>query len=451
MARIPPPLHDTVRRIYRLHEERRAAEPPRAYLGMSELGEACARRLWYGWRWCGGESFGGRMLRLFESGNREEARLIDELRAIGLTFEGAQFAVEACDGHVKGHLDGALLGLHEAPKTWHVFECKTHNAKSFAEIKAKGVRDAKPRHYAQLQLYMGATGMERAAYFAVCKDTDEILLERVLFDRVEYERLIDKARAIIASPEPPTRLSDDPTWWECKFCPARAQCHQAEPTAPPANCRTCAHSTPDADGAWKCEHYGQPIPLEVQRGGCDEHRFIPTLVPWLTIEEVGPGNAVTWRNATNGVRIEQPAYSSHEIHAASDKKFLGDPFVAMVKTTFGVESRVVSDTPETMCWQTFADGSRHVRVERGGLFVRWAEQTPDVLDALTALGNPEFIENGSGPQSDLEMFYEPDHAGSGTGGTAGEAADARGRRGAVRDVPEREGTRVHAGGGSAAA
>ena len=46
------------------------------------------------------------------------------------------------------------LGLLEAPKTWHVAEFKTHSAKSFAELVAKGVVLAKPQHAAQMQVYM---------------------------------------------------------------------------------------------------------------------------------------------------------------------------------------------------------------------------------------------------------------------------------------------------------
>lgn len=344
MPQIPPPLHTTVRRIYRLHEARREAETPRGYLGMSELGEACSRRLWYGWRMCGGEVFDGRMLRLFGTGHREEARLIEELRAIGCKVEGEQFAVDGCDGHLRGHLDGAVLGLEEAPKTWHTLEVKTHNAKSFAEVKAKGVQATKPRHYAQITLYMGHAGMERGAYFAICKDTDEIVLERVHFDRAEFARLMAKAQAIIGAPEPPRRLSENPAWYECRYCPHHAQCHQTAPTCPPANCRTCAHSTPVADGAWHCASFDAAIPFETQREGCDEHRYIPALVPWLELIEAD-GNAIAWQNTLNGATARQPQYLSREFHAARDKKFVGDEFVAAMKSMFGDGTRIVNDPP----------------------------------------------------------------------------------------------------------
>lgn len=392
MPAIPPPLHSTVGRIYRLHEDRRAEERPRGYLGMSELGETCSRRLWYGWRWCGAEAFGGRMLRLFETGNREEARLIAELRAAGLTVDGEQHEVEACGGHVKGHLDGAVLGLDEAPKTWHVFECKTHSAKSFADLKAKGVRDAKPRHFAQVTLYMGATGMERAAYFAICKDTDEIYLERVHFDRGEYARMLQKAQVIVDSPEPPPRLSEDPSWYECRYCPHQAQCHQPVPTCPPPSCRTCVHSTPVAGGAWRCEHWSADIPVEAQREGCDEHRYIPALVPWLELAEAGDENEVAWKSTLNGATLRQPQYLSRELYAATDKRFLGDEFVAAMKGVFGDGARVVATRP---------------------------------------------VESGEAPRSDLEAVYDEGGAGGDSGRVAKPPVGARrGKRG-VRELPAR--------------
>jgi hypothetical protein len=43
--------------------------------------------------------------------------------------------------------------------------------KSFVELVAKGVRQAKPQHFAQMQIYMRLTTLTRAMYLAVNKDT----------------------------------------------------------------------------------------------------------------------------------------------------------------------------------------------------------------------------------------------------------------------------------------
>ena len=58
---------------------------------------------------------------------------------------GKQFGVQSCGGHFRGHMDGAAIGLPEAPDTWHVLEFKTHNAKSFADLQKNGVAKIKTR------------------------------------------------------------------------------------------------------------------------------------------------------------------------------------------------------------------------------------------------------------------------------------------------------------------
>ena len=91
---------------------------------------------------------------------------------------GRQWQVTALGGHFGGSLDAVAIALLEAPKTWHVVEFKTHSAKSFAMLKKEGVERGKPQHWAQMQVYMHLTGITRAMHVAVCKDTDEIHIER---------------------------------------------------------------------------------------------------------------------------------------------------------------------------------------------------------------------------------------------------------------------------------
>ena len=86
------------------------------------IGKSCARALWYDFRWATPARFEGRMLRLFETGQREEERLGRNLRATGATVlevdpaTGRQFRVEAHGGHFGGSLDGIAIGLHEGAR-----------------------------------------------------------------------------------------------------------------------------------------------------------------------------------------------------------------------------------------------------------------------------------------------------------------------------------------------
>ena len=342
MAKIPEPTHTTVRKIYELHEQRRD-DKPRPYLGASILGEACERRLWLTFRWAGAETFDGRILRLFKTGDIFETRVLDELAEIGVKVEGGQHEVEACDGHMKGHLDGVGRGFVEAPQTWHLIEAKTHNAKSYADLTKKGVRESKPKHWAQMQVYMGLAGLDRAAYIAENKDTSELYVERVPFDKPEFAKLIDKAQRVIFAAEPPIRISNDAAWYECKFCPFHAQCHGEAIPAPA--CRSCAHSTPIGNGEWHCENYDAAIPVDAQREGCDEHRFIPVLLERVAELVSADGNAVVWKNLLTGLPFDQPTYSSRDMATARDFRVLGDATMNSFKEVFGNDSRVLPGAP----------------------------------------------------------------------------------------------------------
>lgn len=351
-APIPMNKSTTVQAIYRLHEAREAAAPPRGHMGASVIGHRCERALWYSFRWATPSSFSGRMLRLFERGQLEESRFVAELRGIGAeVFDadpetGDQFRYADVDGHFGGSMDGAATGLPEAPKTWHVLEFKTHNLRSFGELKNKGVRESKPEHWAQMQCYMGWSGMDRALYLAVCKDNDELYAERIEADPLAFIELVEKARRIIRAAEPPQRISNDPAWWVCKMCDHRAACHGE--SAPAATCRTCAHSTPIPGGEWNCGHWQDAIPLDAQREGCEAHRFIPSVLAFAEPIDATPEGAVIYAcrmdgqkfvNGESGTEVKDekggflPVYPSSEL-AGKPAALIADPFVSEIKATF---------------------------------------------------------------------------------------------------------------------
>ena len=274
----PTPTRDAIFAAY----EADADTGFRPHLGASQIGKSCERALWYDFRWATPAQFRGRILRLFETGQLEEARLVKDLRRIGATVlevdpeTGRQWRVEAHGGHFGGSLDGVALGLPEAPKTWHVLEFKTHSLKSFRELVARGVAEAKPQHWAQMQIYMHLTRLTRAMYLAVCKDTDDLHVERVHADGDAAERLLAKAARVINAARPPARISEDPSWFECRFCDHRDLCHGDAAAA--MTCRSCLHATP-VEGGWTCARWNQGLGDQQQRAACARHLFIPDLVP----------------------------------------------------------------------------------------------------------------------------------------------------------------------------
>ena len=340
MASLPERQHSTVAQIIQWRERQDANEQTRPYLGASQIGASCSRALWYSFRWATQRQFDGRMLRLFERGQREEAVFIAELRAIGATVHegpepGKQFGVQSCGGHFRGHMDGAAIGLPEAPDTWHVLEFKTHNAKSFADLQKNGVAKSKPVHHAQMQIYMALTGMTRAMYLAVNKDTDELYGERISADAEEARRLLNKAAQIIFAPEPPPGVSTKPDWYECKMCDHYDLCHGT--AAPLPTCRSCAHATPELDGTWTCERQGYlAMNAAMQRDGCSAHRFIPSLLSrWAELIDANDAlNVAKYRNTLTGNEFENGEWSSVEIHAATDKRAIGDAGVNQWRQAF---------------------------------------------------------------------------------------------------------------------
>jgi hypothetical protein len=152
-----------------------------------------------------------------------------------------------------------------------------------------------------------------------------------------------KASVIVNAATPPPRISEDASWFECRFCPHHAHCHGVAP--PSATCRSCAHSTPIADGAWQCERHGGEIPLEFQHSGCDDHRFIPALLERLAELVEADGDRVRWRNKLTDKTFDQPGYTSAELAACRDWRVVGDTFMEEIKNVFGIESKVSSSAP----------------------------------------------------------------------------------------------------------
>ena len=288
-----------------------ASDGFRSHLGASLIGKACERALWYDFRWTTKARFEGRVLRLFETGNREEERLVRNLRRTGATVlevdpeTGRQFRVQAHGGHFGGSLDGVALHLLEAPKAWHVLEFKTHSNKSFTDLVAKKVRESKPQHFAQMQIYMHLMGMNRAMYLAVNKDTDDLYVQRVEADVAYAEQLLEKARRIIFAPTPLSRISEEPSWYQCRLCDHADVCHGSR--AAEVNCRTCLHSSP-VEGGWHCDRHQKPLSEVDQRTGCEQHLYLPPLV---AAAQVDAGDDWVDYEFSDGVRWRDAGLNKH--------------------------------------------------------------------------------------------------------------------------------------------
>lgn len=247
----------------------------RSHMGASLIGGDCARAIWYGFRWATKKKFDARILRLFNRGHLEEARFIALLLMIGCEVyqqdaEGNQFRISDAGGHFGGSGDGVVIGLPDLqPGQAAVAEFKTHSEKSFKEVEAKGVREAKFEHFVQMNVYMRKMGIPCALYMAVNKNTDAIHAEIVHLDTVVADQFIDRGRVLVFEVQPPKKLSDTPGFYKCRFCDHRPVCHLK--AAPDRNCRTCRFSSAVEDGTWNCGLTHSTIDKVTAQTGCKSY------------------------------------------------------------------------------------------------------------------------------------------------------------------------------------
>ena len=88
----------------------------RGHLGFSIIGDEDEHKLWMNFHWCLPNTFSGRMLRLFDLGNRIEDQVIDNIKESKLCGiashdeDGNQIRVSSLGGHFSGSCDALLRG-----------------------------------------------------------------------------------------------------------------------------------------------------------------------------------------------------------------------------------------------------------------------------------------------------------------------------------------------------
>lgn len=233
------------------HWESHSSNEHRDHLGASVIGERCDRRVWFAFRWFKRPNFPGRILRLFDTGKREELRLTTDLRNIGIELydadpdTGEQINVKY-GRWIGGSLDGMARKVPLGGDRWHVVEMKTHNDKQFQILKKKGVQESHRKHYIQMQIYMHLTGVDRALYVAKNKNDEEIYTERIHHDPALAAYELQRADRISLSRGRPTPIANNPADYRCKLCPFHGLCYTGD--TPDKNCRTCKHWNPE-DGS----------------------------------------------------------------------------------------------------------------------------------------------------------------------------------------------------------
>jgi hypothetical protein len=190
-------------------------------------------------------------------------------------------------------MDGVVLGLPQAPKTWHVLEIKS--AAKWQDLdKAKrkvgekhALREWNATYYAQAVLYMDYAGLDRHYLVCVSPGARDWTSVRTEADPAWAAVLKAKAERIIFSDVAPDRIGGPDCYACTKFggCDFYNICHGGDMAE--RHCRTCLHSEVRREGGWACAQYGHELDKAAQEEGCNGQRFLPCLVPGEQID-AGP-------------------------------------------------------------------------------------------------------------------------------------------------------------------
>lgn len=306
MAKIDIPIFDrTLSEIDKLIEAQKNIEPKRKYLGMSEIGHECWRKLFYSFRYAERKSIPASGAKAIEDGYLQEDVMAQRLRMIP-TVElitkdpdnpDKQIEFSLLLGHFKGHCDGIIKGILEAPQTWHVWEHKSVNQEKFDKLKKirneKGEKEALKDwdivYYVQAQIYMHQTQLERHFLTVTSPGGRDHVSIRTEYNKKYAEDIITKAQSIIFDNwNLPARLSDKREFYQCKWCEYQSICHDGD--FPLVHCKTCRYWEPIKDGQNQCVLMEEIIEDEkLFNPECTKHVYNPALIGAKLLEHQEQG------------------------------------------------------------------------------------------------------------------------------------------------------------------
>lgn len=241
-------------------------------LGMAGLGEVCVRRMWFGFRWASEKQIIRKIKRLFSFGDIVEEIVITDLEEIGITITDRQKWVNGWGGHIAGRIDGIAHNVPEAPATPHLLEVKSMNDKNFNHLKKYGIIESQPKHYVQMIIYMGKLELTRGLYIAMNKNTSEVFVVRVHFDKNAYNEYMHRAIDVVSHETAPPNLFDNINCQACKFCDFTNICYENEPML--KSCRSCQHCDVADEGKWECGYHKKQLTYDEQVAACEHYKVI---------------------------------------------------------------------------------------------------------------------------------------------------------------------------------
>lgn len=248
MVTIPTPNDPTLEAMYVAVKE--LPRENRQYLGASEIGQPCARRLWYSYNNHDRVEFENSHIGLMaaDSGHYAEAKTAERLRLLPFIElhthmeNGEQYGWNAYNGKLQGHVDGLIRGLLQAPKAIHVWEHKDKNQSKFVNFQSTKKKFGEKNtlknwdevYYGQAQINIHFMRKLFRKY-GILIDRHYLTVSYAgarKYDscRTEYnasyaEHLEERGKRITEVKQPPPKINEQLDYYICKMCPYRKECH----------------------------------------------------------------------------------------------------------------------------------------------------------------------------------------------------------------------------------
>lgn len=235
-------LDPTLEAMKRAVEDRINSEPKRNYFGGSYATHQCDRFGYYSFINAPHEPINWKGAFAIQNGHADEIVLANRLRMVkGITLltekeDETQFGFSKFEGRYRGHYDGIIWGLLQAPKTKHIWEAKSVNEKKFNNLK-KCIDDYGEKialekwdkiFYGQACIYMHEEKIDRH-YLTACTPGVRDIVSCRTEANPEYAIALEaKVKRIIETKTPPHRIGMDRDFFLCRFCRFSSHCWESQ-------------------------------------------------------------------------------------------------------------------------------------------------------------------------------------------------------------------------------
>ena len=203
--------------------QERITDDVRNYIGASSIGSDCLRQIWYQFKGVKAEGVPTKTRRTWDIGKKLESLVIEWLEKAGVQIHLSKHTYSSINVPIfQGHFDGLIVLW----KKTSILEIKTAKDASFKVFVKNGLQRWNPQYYAQIQAYMGMSGICSTYIIVLNKDNSDLSDELVTFDPDFYEKLEEKARIISTAVIAPPKVNGSPLWFKCKMCQYNKVCHK---------------------------------------------------------------------------------------------------------------------------------------------------------------------------------------------------------------------------------